>query len=367
MSAFGVSETQAYNEQLVNSSEKKVQELNSQKEKATQKEKITKEDMKELILQIEILEGEKKKLEEDITKNLQDVKTYKEQIVETQSNILKLQLEIKEKAQESKKKFSEQRNIEIDVDKVLTSSNPVELVDKIYNIKNSVKEDKKAIEGFLGELKDMEKHIEDVYNKQNDVVAKHEDNVSKKKQLEVNLKETSERKEKLGLSVAEIENEIKKINEEREAVIEVINKELEVKENLTTGSLEWPTIGGYISSGQGARVHPITGEVGRFHKGIDIARRDFSFSPPIYAAESGVIVHAGWMDGYGNMVKIKHDDGTLETLYAHLAEIKVSVGQKVRRGQTLGIMGTTGMSTGIHLHFEVYENGELKNPIDYYK
>ena len=131
------------------------------------------------------------------------------------------------------------------------------------------------------------------------------------------------------------------------------------------GKLEWPTDGGYISSGIGNRVHPITGDI-RFHKGIDIARTDKSVLPPIYAAEKGIVTKISSGSGYGNMIKIKHENG-LETLYAHLSKINVKVGQEVRRGQTIGIMGTTGDSTGVHLHFEVYENGSLQNPLRYIK
>lgn len=122
-----------------------------------------------------------------------------------------------------------------------------------------------------------------------------------------------------------------------------------------TGSLAWPTVGGYVSSKMGTRW-------GRLHKGIDIARPS---SLTIKAADNGKVVYAGYDGGYGNKVIINHNNG-MKTVYAHLKSISVSVGQTVSKGQKIGIMGSTGNSTGVHLHFEVYENGRLKNPLDYY-
>lgn len=133
-----------------------------------------------------------------------------------------------------------------------------------------------------------------------------------------------------------------------------------IKEDTGSGSLGWPTSGGYISSGTGARFDGN-------HKGIDIARTDRSTSPPIYAAESGKVVTAGMNSGgYGNWVIIDHGGG-LKTLYAHLASLNVSSGQSVSRGEQIGVMGQTGYSTGIHLHFEVHLNGAIQNPLNYLK
>lgn len=121
------------------------------------------------------------------------------------------------------------------------------------------------------------------------------------------------------------------------------------------GTFAWPTVGGYISSKQGHRW-------GKMHKGIDIARPS---NKTIKAADNGVVVSAGWdSGGYGNKVIIDHKNG-FRTLYAHMSSIKVSVGQTVSKGTPIGIMGATGNVTGVHLHFEVYKNGSLVNPLSY--
>jgi len=112
----------------------------------------------------------------------------------------------------------------------------------------------------------------------------------------------------------------------------------------------WPTVG-VFTSGFGYRW-------GRIHSGIDIAN---DIGTPIKAARSGRIVHAGWYDGYGYAVIIEHDQG-YTTLYGHLNEVIVQSGQSVKNGQTIAYMGSSGNSTGPHLHFEVWKNGTPFNP-----
>ena len=118
-----------------------------------------------------------------------------------------------------------------------------------------------------------------------------------------------------------------------------------------TGSFVWPAAGGYISSHMGTRW-------GKLHRGIDIARPS---SRTIKASDNGVVKSAGWDGAYGNKIVISHNNG-YETLYGHLSSINVEVGQTVPQGANIGVMGSTGRSTGIHLHFEVLKNGSLVNP-----
>lgn len=120
---------------------------------------------------------------------------------------------------------------------------------------------------------------------------------------------------------------------------------------------------GYISSPFGYRTSPINGAL-EFHRGIDIAG-----SGNISAAQAGVVEVAAYHYSYGNYVVINHgkiNGVTIKTLYAHMQSgLSVSVGQTVSQGQKIGVMGTTGSSTGVHLHFEVQENGTVVNPVNY--
>jgi len=123
-----------------------------------------------------------------------------------------------------------------------------------------------------------------------------------------------------------------------------------------------PVTGAAISSGFGWRVHPITGER-KLHKGVDFAAPT---GTPIFAAASGVVTYAGWSDdGYGNVVELRHENGEL-TLYAHTNRVYVSKGQVVNKGQAIAEVGSTGRSTGPHLHFEIQPDGRTAaDPMDY--
>ena len=126
-----------------------------------------------------------------------------------------------------------------------------------------------------------------------------------------------------------------------------------------SGALMWPA-SGPITSPFGWRTHPIFGTE-RFHSGIDIGA---DYGDAVAAADSGVVVSSGWMGGYGNVVIIEHGGG-ISTLYAHNSELLVEEGARVRKGQTISRAGSTGYSTGPHLHFEVRENGSPVSPMGY--
>ena len=127
----------------------------------------------------------------------------------------------------------------------------------------------------------------------------------------------------------------------------------------STGTMTWPAEG-EITSPFGWRVHPIFGTQ-RLHTGIDIGA---DYGDAIRAADGGVVIHSDWMGGYGNAVIIDHGNG-ISTLYAHNSQLLVSEGQTVAKGQTVARCGSTGYSTGPHLHFEVRQNGSPVNPLNY--
>jgi hypothetical protein len=122
---------------------------------------------------------------------------------------------------------------------------------------------------------------------------------------------------------------------------------------LGSGTLDWPLLKPALSSRFGVRW-------GRMHEGVDLAAKQGS---RILAADGGVVVRAGWWGGYGNVVIIDH--GTRTTLYGHQSRLAVRKGQVVARGQVIGRVGSTGSSTGPHLHFELRIDGELQDPLDY--
>ena len=126
-----------------------------------------------------------------------------------------------------------------------------------------------------------------------------------------------------------------------------------------TGTFRWP-VSGRVTSYFGGRRSP--GGIGSTnHKGIDIAAPR---GTPVYAADGGTVTYAGWMSGYGYLVRISHGNG-YETYYGHNSSLTVSVGQHVYKGQQIARVGSTGNSTGNHCHFEVRYNGVAKNPLNY--
>ncbi len=130
----------------------------------------------------------------------------------------------------------------------------------------------------------------------------------------------------------------------------------------TGGAFAWPSTSTYITSPYGTRTHPVTGKI-KTHTGIDIGA---AHGTNIYAAADGTVIVSGWNSGgYGNYVVIDHGGG-LTTLYAHCSSLLVSSGQKVSRGQVIAKCGSTGMSTGPHVHFEVLKNGAHTNPMAYF-
>ncbi len=113
-----------------------------------------------------------------------------------------------------------------------------------------------------------------------------------------------------------------------------------------------------FTSGYGLRIHPISGDL-RNHDGVDIAA---SVGTPIIATASGVVSLAGWAGGYGLMVRLVHPGG-VETLYGHMSRLNASSGQRIHQGDVIGFVGSTGNSTGPHLHYEVRISGRPVNPM----
>ncbi|MBT9311585.1 murein hydrolase activator EnvC family protein [Leptothoe kymatousa] len=128
---------------------------------------------------------------------------------------------------------------------------------------------------------------------------------------------------------------------------------------LGTGQMGIPTAGA-ITSRFGSRFHPVLG-YRRFHGGVDFGA---AYGTGIVAADSGKVIFSGWYGGYGNAVIIDHGGG-LTTLYAHASRLNVQEGQKVKKGQSIAAVGSTGLSTGPHLHFEVRRNGSPVDPMGF--
>src|SRR6185503_1174168 len=120
-------------------------------------------------------------------------------------------------------------------------------------------------------------------------------------------------------------------------------------------------VNGYISDGFGRRHNPFSGEGRETHEGLDIAA---DFGTPVSSTADGLVIHAGPYSGYGNLVILYHSNG-ITTRYGHLSRITVEAGQRVKRGDQIGHAGSTGRSTGVHVHYEIRENDQPMDPLRY--
>lgn len=233
-----------------------------------------------------------------------------------------------------------------------------------------IAEKKKQIEDQLKSLKSMQAEAQQLAAKLDAQKQERERILNELRAKEGELLEIKEDQEKASL---ELVNQLQqKIDEQRRAEEEARRAAAASSSDAGSwapapqysgGQFVKPIAGGRLSSSYGYRIHPIL-NTRKFHDGTDIAAPQ---GTPIYATADGVVASAGYMNGYGNTVVIYHGNG-LSTLYAHIRHggIVVSEGQKVSAGQKIAEVGSTGRSTGPHLHLTVIKNGQKMNPLSFF-
>ena len=195
--------------------------------------------------------------------------------------------------------------------------------------------------------------------------------VSKKKELDTQRSEANAVIQQLTATENETEAVLSELEAEEEAIqaeIQRLSRELAAQQAANGQAVEtnpggyiWPVSSRYITSTMGGRTSP--GGIGSTnHKGTDIGRGGYTSS--VYASKAGTVIVATYSSSYGNYVVISHGSGNT-TLYAHMSSIKTYVGAYVNQGDVIGITGSTGNSTGPHLHFEITENGVRVNPLSH--
>ena len=238
----------------------------------------------------------------------------------------------------------------------------IEIVKQISEKDNEViNQVKQSRETIASKRKEIEKAKE-----QNEAAAAQLE--SKESSLEKKQAASDKLIDEMNSSEEAKKRAILKAEEAEERLQAEIKASLSQNTNSTvvdTGDFRWPLDSRYnnITSKFGYRTHSVTG-VYKLHTGVDIASSGIR-GTTIYAAKGGTVIKAGYNTGYGNYVVINHGDG-YATLYGHASTLLVSANQTVKKGDPLGYVGSTGYSTGPHLHFEIMKNGNYTNPLDYY-
>jgi murein DD-endopeptidase MepM/ murein hydrolase activator NlpD len=196
----------------------------------------------------------------------------------------------------------------------------------------------------------LERERGDVDSKRAEAQRRRDEVAAAKAQRDGVLKQLTARERDLGAHLDDLQEDARVLREVIRTGTATYQGDVS---GLSSSGLIWPV--------QGPVVSPFGPRWGRMHEGIDIA---IAAGNPIFAAASGVVTHAGWMGGYGNMVVVQHA-GSLATGYAHQSQIAVASGQLVKQGQLIGYIGCTGHCYGDHLHFEVYVNGSPQDPLAY--
>lgn len=234
------------------------------------------------------------------------------------------------------------------VNKILESDQ--KLLKKLQRAYRKLKKLKKELEEQEEALEAQEIALEAQEVEAQEIKARFQEEADKLKAMEDQLE--AEAKELAAEAAAK----------QKEAEAMILDQGGEVE--TPPGKYAWPTQGNWqITSNYGWRICPFHGR--EFHNGIDIVLTSGTYGSPVYAIADGMVTRASWYSSYGNCIQIGHGGG-YSTLYGHLKGYNCSAGQFVKKGTVIGYIGSTGNSTGPHLHFSVYKDGNMVNPFSLY-
>lgn len=300
------------------------------------------------------------------------------QIAELESQIATTDLELEELETKYQKKENllKKRTVALYeagnttyLDVLLSSGNIIDFISNYYLLAQIIEYDTELMDEIEQERKIIEIRKAQQEKKKTDLkVAK-----AKANQMHILMENNIMLQESYSATLTEEEQNLQAQIEQYKAEQEEIERQIQAAIQwsgafaiqFTGGVMVWPVgvEGTYITSSYGTRLHPIQG-VYAYHDGIDIGNA--GFGAPVIAAADGVVTYAGTLGGYGNCVMINHGNGIV-TLYGHGQEITTTLGTVVKQGDIIMTVGSTGNSTGPHLHFEVRKNGTAVDPIPYLK
>ena len=350
--------------------------LRSQLSSLEEQKAQVQETIAELTAQADDVQATRDALQQEIDLTKQEISTVQAYIerLQQQIDVKTTELEAAEVALDQKEEeFAltvrttyEQGDISY-LEVLLNSSSFSDLLSRMEIITSLMDYNQKVVDEYTAAKEDIEQKRDDLQQTQ-DEQKDYEENLNYKvEDLAASEAEQAALQESIEAYKAESEAEYDRIAAEMQSVsdqIAELSRQSAASGSVPAGdgTLIWPTPSCTTnSSAYGWRIHPIYGTM-KFHAGEDIPA---GYGADILAAASGTVVTAGWVSGYGNYTVIDHGGGMM-TAYGHQSQILVSVGETVTQGQLIGKVGSTGNSTGPHLHFEVYINGETVDPKSFF-
>lgn len=292
--------------------------------------------------QIDELQPKVDQLNEEVSAAAQKIKNTEQEIQDKQAQMKNREDNLNERLRVMYKNGSVGF-----LDVLLGSSSISEFVSNLDLIQRIYKND-------MDVLRTLQKEEKELQEMKSELETEKADLDSKKSELDSQMSELD------GLK-AELEAKEDELEAEAAALTDKIQSMTDPDKEYVGGTWVWPAPASrYITSPFGWRIHPVYG-VWKYHSGIDIGA---GYGTNILAANSGTVILSQSYGGYGECVIIDHGGG-LTTLYGHMSSRNVSVGQTVTSGDVIGLVGSTGISSGPHLHFEVRENGQVVDPFNY--
>ena len=338
---------------------------------SSKQEELEKGEQKEneLIARIDSLNSQIDEIEQKIAALDSDIEDTKAKISETEAELNETQKNMTEQNDSLNERLRVMyKNGETGILEILLGSaslsefmTNLDMIQKIYDndmdVLNQIKEQYEIIENKKNELESLQSQL-----------SRQQEEQQQKSELDAQKSDVEALKEEVASDNDALEAQIDELNKEAEELTAYLQQQQasssvssSTSSKYSGGVMSWPVPGYYnISSPYGYRVHPIL-HTRKFHSGLDIPA---PAGTPIIAAADGTVIMSQTYSGYGKCVMIDHGGGVV-SLYGHCSALNVSVGQKVTKGQTIALVGSTGQSTGNHCHFEIRVNGSTTSPVSY--
>lgn len=341
-------------------------EVNSQLKERKQQLRENEQQQQNVVKELDRIEQDIAQISSELEKYDQELSTLQQSIDEIEP-----QLKEKEEALEEKTEVLHQRLRDIYMqgnlsylEVLLDSTSMSDFLTRLDFLKRLMDNDAKLVNETAAERDEIARQKHELEQKKERVSSLKRATEVKQNSLSSRSQDREETLKRLQSDKAACERAIEELEASSQKLTQIIqqhqsNNSSNPSPPQGNGSMIWPAAGG-ITSGYGMRWHPISG-VYKMHTGIDIGA---PHGAPVKAADGGTVIYADWMSGYGNTVIVDHGGG-ISTLYAHLSGFAVGYGSRVGQGQDIAYVGSTGYSTGPHLHFEVRINGHHTNPLGY--